>query len=115
MTGRAGLPRGWPATAFELAVEAIARRIDLSVGDGGRLNVRGPRAEVDRLSNHLRDRREEIIALLKARSHEAERITAGPYEGFWAAKGRAGPDPLRGGLCMRRLGGEARVDTIAVH
>lgn len=101
MTSRTGLSPDWPATPFEVAVEAVARGLDLSLGEDGRLRVRGPRREVDRLSDRLRDRREEIAALLASGPPEVERIADGPYKGFWMAKDRAGPDPVRGGLCKR--------------
>ena len=106
MRERQRLP-GWPGTAYELAVEAIASGIELSLGDDGRLKLRGPNAEVERLSSQLRERREEIIALLTGRSEPAEvtRIASGPYEGFCMAVHRTGPDPVRGGTCIR----EARI------
>ncbi len=106
MKQRQRLP-AWPATAYELAVEAIASGIELSSSEDGRLKLRGRNAEVERLSSQLRERREEIIALLTGRSEPAEvtRIASGPYQGFWTALRRTGPDPVRGGSCIR----EARI------
>ena len=92
----------WPATAFEIAAEAVARGATLVVTPDRRLSVNGP-AEVEELRPLLRERRDEIVALLESHSRpiEVEALESGPYRGFLMATNRVGPDPVRAGYCLQ--------------